>query len=103
MGEPPREFRLRFARISRLTSRRIGCKLPGKSMKPTAVIGVILIILGVLALAYREVHYTKKETILNIGPIHAEADRQQTIPIPVAVGVAAMIGGVALLAVGGKK
>ena len=72
-------------------------------MKITAVIGVILIILGLLALAYREVTYKTQETVLKIGPIQAEAEKQHAISIPPEVGAAAMIAGAALVAAGRKS
>jgi len=72
-------------------------------MKTPALIGVILIVLGIAALAYKGISYTKKETILNIGPIHAEAERQHTIPLPPIIGVAAVVGGIVLLVAGSRK
>jgi uncharacterized membrane protein YidH (DUF202 family) len=72
-------------------------------MKTSALIGVILIVLGIAALAYKGISYTKKETILNIGPIHAEAERQHTIPLPPIIGVAAVVGGIVLLVAGSRK
>jgi hypothetical protein len=72
-------------------------------MKSTALIGVILIVLGIAALAYQGITYTRKETVLNIGPIQAEAERQHTIPLPPIVGVAAVVGGIVLLVAGARK
>ena len=72
-------------------------------MKSTALIGIILIILGIAALAYQGITYTKKETILNIGPIHAEAERQHTIPLSPIIGVTAVVGGIVLLVAGSRK
>lgn len=72
-------------------------------MKSTAIVGIILIILGIAALSYQGISYTRKETILNIGPIHAEAERQHTVPIPPIIGVAAVVGGIVLLVVGARK
>jgi len=72
-------------------------------MKSTALVGVVLILLGVAALAYQGITYTKKETILNIGPIHAEAERQHTIPLPPIIGVAAVVGGIILLVIGARQ
>jgi membrane-bound ClpP family serine protease len=72
-------------------------------MKSPAVIGVILIILGIAALAYQGITYTKKETLVNIGPIHAEAERQHTIPLPPIIGVAAILGGIVLVVSGSRK
>ncbi len=69
-------------------------------MKSTAILGVILIILGVAALVYQGVTYTKRDTLVNIGPIHAEADHQHTIPIPPVLGIVAVAGGIFLVATG---
>jgi len=72
-------------------------------MKSTAVIGIILIILGIAALAYQGITYTKRETVVNLGPIHAEADREHTIPLPPIIGVAAVVGGIVLLVAGARQ
>ena len=67
------------------------------------IIGFVLIALGVIALAYGGITYTKKEKVLDIGPIHATADRKETIPLPPVLGVAAIIGGVVMVIYGSKK
>jgi uncharacterized membrane protein YidH (DUF202 family) len=72
-------------------------------MKPMSVAGVVLIVLGLLALAYQGINYTRRETVIDIGPVHATADRTRTLPLPPVVGIAAVAGGVALLVVGIRK
>ena len=72
-------------------------------MKPLAVVGVVLVVLGVLALVYQGFTYTTKETVIDLGPIHATADRQKTVPLPPVLGILAIAGGVALLVVGSRK
>lgn len=72
-------------------------------MKSTALIGVILIVLGIAALAYQGITYTKRETLVNIGPIHAEAERQHVIPLPPILGITAVVGGIVLLVLGARK
>jgi uncharacterized membrane protein HdeD (DUF308 family) len=72
-------------------------------MKPTAIVGVLLIVLGLVALAYQGFTYTKRETVIDIGPIKATADREKTIPLPPVVGAVAVVGGVLLLVLGGRK
>ena len=67
------------------------------------IIGFVLIALGVIALAYGGITYTKKEKVLDIGPIHATADRKETIPLPPVLGVAAIVGGVVMVIYGSKK
>lgn len=71
-------------------------------MKPVALVGVVLIVLGVLALVYQGVSYTSRETVLDIGPLHATADRQRTLPLSPVLGIAALAGGVVLLFSGAR-
>ena len=66
-------------------------------MKPMALAGVLLIVLGVVALIYQGVTYTSRETVLDIGPIHATAERQRTLPLSPVLGLVAVAGGAALL------
>jgi hypothetical protein len=71
-------------------------------MKPMAIFGVVLVVVGVVALVYQGISYTSHDTVIDIGPIHATADRQRTLPLPPIVGLAAVAGGVVLLITGGK-
>ena len=72
-------------------------------MKPVAIVGVLLILLGVAALVYQSVKYTSRETVIDIGPVHATAERERTLPLPPLVGIAVVAGGVALLVIGIRK
>jgi uncharacterized membrane protein len=72
-------------------------------MKPISWIGVLLIILGGLALAYQGFTYTHQEKVLDLGPIHATAEKQERVSIPPILGGLALVGGIALLVIGGKK
>jgi hypothetical protein len=72
-------------------------------MKSMSIAGIVLIVLGIGALLYQGITYTSRETVVDIGPIHATADRQKTIPLPPIVGGLAVAGGIALLVVGGRK
>lgn len=67
------------------------------------VLGIVLAVLGVLALAYQGVTYTKREKILDVGPLQATADREKTIPLPPLVGGLSLAGGIALLIIGAVK
>ena len=72
-------------------------------MKPVTLIGVALIILGVLALAYQGITYTTREKIIDLGPLKASVDKEKTIPLPPIVGALALAGGVVLVIVGARK
>jgi len=69
-------------------------------MKPLAVVGLVLIVVGLVALVYQGITYTSRETVIDIGPLHATADRQKTLPLPPVLGITAVASGVALLIVG---
>jgi uncharacterized membrane protein len=72
-------------------------------MKPTTIVGVILIVLGVVALAYQGITYTTKENVIDLGPLKVEAKREKTIPLPPVLGGLALVGGVVLLIAGARR
>jgi hypothetical protein len=72
-------------------------------MKPLSWIAILLIVLGALALAYEGFTYTRREKVLDFGPIHATADEQKHVSIPPILGGLALVGGIVLLALAGKK
>lgn len=72
-------------------------------MKPAGLIGIILIIVGIVALAYGGFSYTKREKVLDIGPIQATAEKKETIPFPPILGGLCLVGGIILVVAGGRK
>jgi hypothetical protein len=71
-------------------------------MRPISVAGMVLIVLGLVALVYQGVTYTSRETVVDIGPIHATADKQKTIPLPPILGIVAVVAGVGLMVAGAR-
>ena len=67
------------------------------------IIGIILIVLGIGALAYQGITYTTREKIIEIGPFQASADTQKTIPLSPILGGLSLIGGIVLVIMGRKK
>jgi hypothetical protein len=67
------------------------------------IAGYILIVIGVISLAIGGISYTKREKVLDLGPLQATAERQKTIPLPPLLGALALAGGVALVIAGSKK
>jgi hypothetical protein len=72
-------------------------------VKPVMLVGVALIILGVVALAYQGITYTTREKIIDIGPLKASVDKEKSIPLPPIVGGLALAGGVILVIVGARR
>ena len=65
-------------------------------------LAMVLIALGLFGLAWGGFTYTTRETVVNIGPIHATRDKMHNVPLPPIAGAVALIGGIVLL-VSGKK
>jgi hypothetical protein len=72
-------------------------------MKPITIIGVILIVLGVVALAYQGITYTTNEKVVDLGPLKVEAKREKTIPLPPVLGGLALVGGIVLVIAGARR
>jgi hypothetical protein len=67
------------------------------------IIGLVLVILGILALVYGGISYNKDRTVLQVGSMSVTATEHKSIPVPAVVGVVVLIGGVALLVVGKRR
>ena len=67
-------------------------------MKPATIVGIILIIVGVVALAYQGITYTTHKKVVDIGPIEATREEHKTIPLPPILGVIALVGGIVIIA-----
>jgi hypothetical protein len=72
-------------------------------MKPMAIAGIVLIVLGLAALVLGGFSYTTRETVVDLGPLQATAEQEKRFPLPPVAGVAAVAAGVALLVVGMRK
>jgi len=60
-------------------------------------IGIVLIVLGLVGVAYGGLTYTTKEKVVDLGPIDVSRDKKHTLPVPPVVGGLALLGGVVLL------
>ena len=72
-------------------------------MKPMGIVGLILIAIGIIALAYGGFTYTKREKVVDVGPIEVSADKQKSVPFPPILGGLCLAGGIVLVLVGSKK
>jgi hypothetical protein len=66
------------------------------------LIGVVLIVAGVLVLAFGGFSYTTRERVVDLGPLKVDADKQHSFPIAPIAGVGALAGGIVLVVVGAK-
>lgn len=72
-------------------------------MKPTILLAIMLIALGIIAFAYEGFNYTTRENVVDIGPLKVTTEKTRTLPLPPIVGAIALVGGIVLLVVGSKK
>jgi hypothetical protein len=66
-------------------------------MRPLAMLGIVLIVLGAVALAYQGITYTTNEKVVDLGPLKVEAKKEKTIPLPPVLGGVAIVVGLVLL------
>jgi hypothetical protein len=67
------------------------------------IAAIVLIVIGVIALAYGGITYTREKKVLDLGPVEATTKTRETIPLPPVLGIAAIAGGITLLLVSGRK
>jgi hypothetical protein len=72
-------------------------------MNPRMLIAIVLIVLGVVGLAYGGFSYTTRERVVDAGPIKVDADKTHVVPIAPIVGAVALVGGAAMLLMGGRR
>jgi hypothetical protein len=76
-------------------------------MNSTRIIGIVLIVLGIISLAYEGIGFRtqERERVLQLGPLKVDAmvEKERRLPLPPIVGVLALAGGITLLVVAAKK
>ncbi|MES2127102.1 MAG: hypothetical protein V4463_07510 [Pseudomonadota bacterium] len=72
-------------------------------MNSIRIVAILLIVAGALSLLYGGFSYTKQTHEVKIGPLELSVQEKQEVNIPVWAGVAALVAGGVLLALGGKK
>jgi hypothetical protein len=72
-------------------------------MSSTKIIAIVLIVAGVLGLAYGKFTYTKETHDAKIGPLELSVKDKETVNIPMWVGIGAIVAGAGLLLAGGKR
>ena len=72
-------------------------------MKTNRITGLILIVLGMAALAYQGITYTSRDKTVDLGPIQVTTESTKNIPLPPIIGAVSIVGGIVLLVNGMKK
>lgn len=66
-------------------------------------IGILLIVLGIGAFILQGISYTTEEKVLDVGPLEVTKEERHAIPLPPVLGAVALLGGIGLVAVSGRK
>ncbi|RFZ95074.1 hypothetical protein D0C36_05980 [Mucilaginibacter conchicola] len=66
-------------------------------------LGLILIVVGAAMLIWTGFTYTKKEKIIDAGPIQVSADREKTVNWPPYLGGILLVGGIVIVATSKKS
>jgi len=66
-------------------------------MSSARVVGLLLVIVGMIALLYSGITYTRREKIIDLGPVQVEKKTTERVPIPPIVGGLALLGGIVLV------
>ena len=73
-------------------------------MKPAGILGIILIVVGIIALAYGGFSsFTTKENVAKLGPLEVNKENEHRVPVGPIVGGLCLAGGVVLLVAGNRK
>lgn len=72
-------------------------------MKPVAIVGIVLIVLGIAGLVIGRFSYTTEEKVLDIGPLEATAEKENTVAIPDIAGIIAVMAGGFLVFMGRRR
>jgi uncharacterized membrane protein len=74
-----------------------------RHMRAITMVGIVLIVIGVVMLAYQGFTYTTREKVLEVGPVEVQKETRKTIPLPPLVGGVALAGGIVLVLVGARR
>jgi len=72
-------------------------------MSVKMIVGIVLIVAGLVALIHGGIPYTKRKEVMQVGPMRAEVETQEEVPIPPIVGGLVLAGGVTLVLLARKS
>jgi hypothetical protein len=61
------------------------------------IVGLVLVAVGLVALLWGGISWTREETVADLGPLEIQSEERETLPLPPIVGGVALVAGVLLL------
>ena len=72
-------------------------------MAAARTVGIILVVIGIVALVWGGISWTREETVVDLGPLEATAETRETIPLPPVLGGIALVAGIVLLVIPARR
>lgn len=72
-------------------------------MSARRAIGIVLIIVGIVALVWGGVFWTDRDTIVDAGPLEVQTEDREGLALPPVLGIIALVGGIALVAMPNRR
>jgi hypothetical protein len=67
------------------------------------IFGVVLIVLGIVALAYGGITWTDRDTVIDAGPLEVQTVEREGIPLSPILGIVSVAAGIVLVVAGGRR
>ena len=67
------------------------------------ILGIVLIVLGIVALAYGGISWTDRDTVIDAGPFEVQTVEREGIPLSPILGIVSVAAGVVLVVAGGRR
>ena len=64
------------------------------------ILAILLVAIGLVGFIYGGVTWTRREKVVDIGPLEVTHDRQKSVPVPPIVGGVCLVAGLVLLVKG---
>lgn len=66
-------------------------------------LGVVLIVLGVIGLVWGGITWTKRDKVLDVGPVQVTREEHKSLPLPPVAGAVLLVAGIALTVMDGRR
>ena len=68
-------------------------------MTTRRIVGLLLVVLGIVALVWGGVFWTDRDTVIDAGPLEVQTEEREGVSLPPVLGIIALVGGIVLLAI----